>query len=366
MVSLGDTVADLVRRALPSALEGASAASMDEIAGFGANPGGLRMRLHAPAGLAPGAALVVVLHGCGQTAEGYAHGAGWLALADRHGFAVLAPEQTRANNMNLCFNWFEAHDVARGQGEVASIAQMVAHAVDGRALDPRRVFVTGLSAGGAMAAALLATYPDVFAAGAVIAGLPYGAAHGVQEALGAMHGVRPLAPAAWGDKVRAAAPAAASPPCVAIWQGDADSTVAPVAADALAAQWADVHGLTASEAVATATPRHTRRVWRGTDGEVRVELNTIAGMGHGAPLSTAGEAAWGEAGPWLLEVGVPSSLLIAQAWGLTQAVAPARPKARAAAPSPAAPAPPPRSPPASGLDVGEIIAQALRAAGLLR
>ena len=358
MPRLGDTVADLVRRTLPSSAIGASEASMGEVVGFGANPGALRMRLHAPAGLPAGAALVVALHGCGQTAQGYAQGAGWLQLADRCGFAVLAPEQTAANNMNLCFNWFEPHDVARGQGEVASIAQMVAWAVRERALDPGRVFVTGLSAGGAMAAALLATYPDVFAAGAVIAGLPYGAASGVQEALGAMRGGRPLSPAARGDKVRAAGPPGAAPPRLSVWRGDADATVAPSASDALAAQWADLHGLTSWEAVETASPRHARRVWRGSDGEVRVELNTVAGMGHGAPLSSLGEDGCGAPAPWLLEVGVASSRLIAQSWGLTPAPA-------QAARGPAAPQPPAEAG-TSRPDVGEAIARALKAAGLLR
>ena len=355
MARLGDTVADLVRRTLPRA-PGGGDARLAEVAGFGANPGALRMLLHAPPDLATGAALVVVLHGCGQTAQGYAHGAGWLALADACGFAVLTPEQTRGNNMNLCFNWFEPADVARGGGEVASIAQMVARAVRDHSLDPRRVFVTGLSAGGAMAAALLATYPETFAAGAVIAGLPYGAASGMQEAFGAMRNVRSLTARAWGDKVRAAAPAGAAPPRVSVWQGNADSTVTTAAADALVAQWTDVHGLTASEVAPTASPLHTRRVWRGADGATCVELNTLAGMGHGAPLAATGEDGWGEAGPWLLEVGVSSSLLIAAEWGLAPAPA--------GVVSTALQSPPGAAP--SRPDVSEVIARALKGAGLLR
>lgn len=359
MARLGDTVADLVRRTLPHSADSGNA-RLAEVTGFGANPGSLRMHLHAPPGLAAGSALVVVLHGCGQTAQGYAHGAGWLALADACGFAVLAPEQARGNNMNLCFNWFEPGDVARGAGEAASVAQMVDRAVADHALDPRRVFVTGLSAGGAMAAALLAAYPDVFAAGAIIAGLPYGAASGVQEAFGAMRNVRSLSAAAWGDKVRAAAPRGASaPPRVSVWQGDADTTVSAAAADALVAQWADVHGLTASEPASTASPLHRRRVWRGADGGVRVELNTLAGMGHGAPLAATGEGGWGEAGPWLLEVGVSSSLLIAAEWGL--APAPAAARADPASLHPPAPAVAPSRP-----DVAEVIARALKGAGLVR
>jgi poly(hydroxyalkanoate) depolymerase family esterase len=77
------------------------------------------MRIHLPDGLAARAPLVVVLHGCGQTADGYAAGSGWITLADRFGFALLCPEQTRNNNGNLCFNWFEPGDIARASGDGA-------------------------------------------------------------------------------------------------------------------------------------------------------------------------------------------------------------------------------------------------------
>ena len=115
------------------------------------NPGALRMLAFVPPGLAPGAPLVVVLHGCTQTAAGYDAAAGWSALATAHGFALLFPEQVRGNNANGCFNWFETGDSRRGGGEAASIAHAVAAAVAQHRLDPARVFITGLSAGGAMA-----------------------------------------------------------------------------------------------------------------------------------------------------------------------------------------------------------------------
>ena len=118
-------------------------------------------------------ALVVVLHGCGQTAAAYDFGTGWSTLAKRYGFALLMPEQQGANNANTCFNWFNPGDVARGRGEAASIRQMVARMVADHKIDPRRIYVTGLSAGGAMTSVMLATYPEVFAGGAIIAGLPY-------------------------------------------------------------------------------------------------------------------------------------------------------------------------------------------------
>ncbi len=98
---------------------------LNDVAEFGSNPGNLRMLTYVPDNLAPSSPLVVVLHGCTQTAAGYDIGAGWSTLADRYGFALLFPEQRQANNQKLCFNWFEAGDIARDRGEPLSIRQMI-------------------------------------------------------------------------------------------------------------------------------------------------------------------------------------------------------------------------------------------------
>jgi poly(3-hydroxybutyrate) depolymerase len=100
---------------------------LQSFTGFGSNPGDLLARSYLPAELHAGAPLVVVLHGCTQSASSYNRGAGWTSAADDHGFALLFPEQQRANNPNLCFNWFSAADAGRGHGEALSIAQMVQH-----------------------------------------------------------------------------------------------------------------------------------------------------------------------------------------------------------------------------------------------
>src|SRR5215212_11736354 len=151
-----------------------SGGRLQEIEKFGSNPGALRMLTYSPPDLTPGSPLVVVLHGCTQTAAGYDHGAGWSTLADRYGFALLFPEQQKLNNPNGCFNWFLPGDIKRDRGEALSIRQMVERIVHDQRIDRDRVFVTGLSAGGAMTSVMLATYPEVFAGGAIIAGLPYG------------------------------------------------------------------------------------------------------------------------------------------------------------------------------------------------
>ena len=103
-------------------------------------------------------------------------------MADRFGFALLLPEQRRANNPNGCFTWFSAEDTSRECGEALSIRQMIERMVIDHGIDRSRIYVTGLSAGGAMTSVMLATYPEVFAGGAIVAGLPYGSAANVQEA----------------------------------------------------------------------------------------------------------------------------------------------------------------------------------------
>src|SRR5476649_3050912 len=173
---------------------------LTEVTGFGSNPGALRMFKYVPADPQP--SLVVVLHGCTQTAASYDFGAGWSTLADRHGFVLLLPEQQRANNARNCFNWFCAGDIERGRGEAMSIRCMVEKMIVDHGIDRRRVFITGLSAGGAMTSVMLATYPEVFAAGAIIAGLPFGLATNVREALNGMLQSRPHPAGELGDLVR--------------------------------------------------------------------------------------------------------------------------------------------------------------------
>ncbi|MBV1799135.1 PHB depolymerase family esterase [Siccirubricoccus sp. G192] len=142
-------LADLVRqRSFQAAATRTAAPHLTEVQDFGPNPGALRMLSFVPEGLPEGAPLVVALHGCTQNAAGYDRGCGWSDLARQLGFALLLPEQRQANNPNRCFNWFEPGDTARDAGEAASIRQMVAHMLAAHRLDPRRVFVTGLSAGG--------------------------------------------------------------------------------------------------------------------------------------------------------------------------------------------------------------------------
>jgi feruloyl esterase len=290
--------------------------SLHEIAAFGSNPGNLRMFAHVPPGLDAKPALVVALHGCTQSARDYAVGTGWCDVADRHGFVVIYPEQQSSNNPKNCFSWFVPADTARGGGEALSIRQMIEKAVSEFGIDQRRIFITGLSAGGAMASVMLAAYPEVFAGGAIIGGLPYGSASNVQEAFDAMFNDRMPSARALGDRVRAASKHEGRWPRISVWHGTADAVVKPSNAEHILSQWINVQGLQREPSELEHGARYTRRVWSDKNGEPQLEAFSVAGMGHGVPLATKGPAACGAVGPFFLDAGVSSTYRILRFWEL--------------------------------------------------
>ncbi|MFJ4776638.1 PHB depolymerase family esterase [Streptomyces sp. NPDC088762] len=244
------------------------------------------MYVYRPASLPADPPLVVALHGCTQNAQVYADNSGLPELADRRGFLLVFAETTSGNNISQCFNWFQATDNVRGQGEAASIRQMVTHAVSAYGTDPARTYVTGLSAGGAMTSVVLATYPDVFAAGAVVAGLPYDCTKDT-AALGCMNPGVDRSPAVWAQRVRDAYPSWAGPwPRLAVWHGDQDTKVVPRNADELRDQWTALHGLSQTPDRTTSIgPNATRHEeFLAPDGTVAVEVNRVPGIGHGTPV----------------------------------------------------------------------------------
>nr|MBS0021497.1 PHB depolymerase family esterase [Gammaproteobacteria bacterium] len=290
-----------------------------EVTSFGSNPGELRMLTYVPAMLAPSPALVVVLHGCTQTAGSFDKGSGWSTLADRFGFALLLPEQHWTNNPLRCFNWFRAEDTARDRGEPLSIKQMIERMIAEYGIDRGRVYVTGLSSGAAMTSVMLATYPDLFAGGAILAGVPYRSANGLQEAFETIFQGRSRSGREWGDLVRAASPHEGPWPKISVWHGDADSSVKPMNADEVIKQWVDVHGLHPSPSIERDVNGHAHRVWQGADGAHLIESYTITGMAHGAPLEPgAEEHQCGTAAPFFNDVGLSSTYHIARFWGLPE------------------------------------------------
>ncbi|CRK60020.1 Poly(3-hydroxyalkanoate) depolymerase [Alloactinosynnema sp. L-07] len=294
----------------------ARAAAIEEVTGFGSNPGDLRMFRYVPTGLPTGRPLVVVMHGCTQDAAGYGSNSGWTRLADAHGFALTLPQQKQANNANSCFNWFETADTARGSGEALSIKQMVDRM---RAdMGSASTYVTGLSAGGAMTAVMLATYPDVFAGGGIVAGIPYRCATTVSAAFTCMSRGVGMTPAQWGDKVRAAFAHTGPKPKVSIWHGSADTTVKPVNRVELVDQWTNVHGTDQSLDVSDTIGGYPHKVY----GSV-VESYEITGMNHGHPVDPGtGPTQCGTTAAYVLDVNMCSAYHIARFWGLVGGVVP--------------------------------------------
>jgi poly(hydroxyalkanoate) depolymerase family esterase len=292
---------------------------LTEDTNFGSNPGMLKMYTYSPASMPSGAApLVVALHGCTQTAADYVN-AGWNELADVAKFYVVYAEQQSSNNAEECFDWFTTSDITRDAGEALSIKQMVDAMKAMVSIDPARVFVTGLSSGGAMTPVMLATYPDVFAAGASMSGIPYGCAMSETDAFSCENpGVTKTA-SAWGDLVRGADSGFAGPfPRLSIWQGSSDSTVAPANQTAMVAQWTNVHGLPQTATATNSVGPATHAVYADAQGNVAVETYLIPNMGHGTALEVgfAPAGGCGQAGAFLLDVGICSTYWAGAFFGL--------------------------------------------------
>lgn len=289
------------------ALGGGSA--LEPVASFGDNPGGLAMYVHAPASLRAGAPVVVALHGCTQNASAYAS-AGWNELADQIGFVVVYAEQSTSNDAQRCFRWWDPAQTSRDGGEPRSIKSMVDYART--KYGARDAYVTGLSAGGAMTAVMLATYPDVFRAGAVMSGLPYHCATSQSDAYTCMGGSKDETAAA----LKSALPSAAlaDPPRVAVWHGAADYLVRPANATSLVRQWTAAHGLDEKASATEHVGKATHDVFRDAHGVVQVESWIIDGMGHGVALDPKNGC--GTAGAFLLDEALCSTRKAAEFFGI--------------------------------------------------
>lgn len=231
--------------------------------------------LYRPASAAPGMPLVVMLHGCTQSPEDFARGTAMNGLADELGFLVAYPRQTQAANPQKCWNWFRPGDQRRGCGEPALIAGLVHEILEAERADRDRVYVAGLSAGGAAAAIMADAYPDMFAAVGIHSGLACGAAKDLPSALAAMkrggtHGARPSA-------------ADESFVPVITFHGDRDGIVHEANAREIVRSASVAAGVPVTTDVETGEARgrlYTRALSRDQSGRVLIEQWTVAGARH--------------------------------------------------------------------------------------
>ena len=328
----------------------ARANETEQVMEFGPNPGGLLMYRYVPDDLPTGMPLVVALHGCTQGALGFDDESGWTDLADRVGFALLLPEQPAGNNPDRCFRFFSEEHNRRGAGEAASIAAMIeAMLADAElGLDGSQVFITGLSAGGAMAVAMLASYPELFAGGAVIAGVPYGCASSFGSPWLAMQrwwflmtnpfgeagwaswrcgiarhgfpnsGATKASAAEWRERLEEAGGDLSAPaPRVAFWQGDADGTVDPANLMELVKQWTALHGIDAEADAESSGGGMLVRDYSDGSGPALVESVELQGLGHAQPVDPGPQPGHcGLAAPHFEDRDICAALRIAEFWGL--------------------------------------------------
>jgi poly(hydroxyalkanoate) depolymerase family esterase len=233
---------------------------------FSAAAGARPYRLFVPPGLPASPGLIVMLHGCSQTPEDFAAGTRMNEVAGGKGFLVLYPEQVRSANVQRCWNWFNPADQQRDRGEPALIAGMTRAVMAEFNVDRRRVFVAGLSAGGAGAAIMGAAYPDLYAAIGVHSGLACGAAHDMASAFAAMQQGKP-------------GTGSLTIPTI-IFHGDRDGTVNKLNADAVAAGLAGLDTATVEHGQVPHGLAYTRAVRRGARRGLLLEQWTVHGAGH--------------------------------------------------------------------------------------
>jgi len=220
-----------------------SISQMKRVKDFGPNPGRLKMYVHKPAHLPDTATypMVVALHGCYQNARRMARQSGWNKLAKKHNFILMYPQQRRFNNPAKCFNWFNKKDTDANNGETASVKAMINYCFHNYSVDSSRVFVYGLSAGAAMGVSVMANFPEVFKAGAILAGAPYGMAGNIFEASGAMLRPRIMTPSEWGTIITDKHPHGINYPQLVVVHGLRDKVVNIQSSRELVKQWTFLH-----------------------------------------------------------------------------------------------------------------------------
>lgn len=262
---------------------------------FGNNPGNLKMFIHIPPGADKNNAmpLLVVLHGCYHTADKVSLQTGWNKLADLLGFYVLYPQQKTGNNPSRCFSWYRSADTKKDKGETFSIKNMVEYVKLTYPVDSGRVFISGLSAGGAMGVALMASYPRIFRCGAIFAGAPYHSATSMTSGMFTMLGWRGKSPEGWAEYVLKQNPGyTGSYPGIIIYQGEDDHVVRGRNAENLVKQWTSLHHINPADKhevpLYAGIPDITRFSYSDSSGKEAVVLYKVRNLGHALVIHPGG------------------------------------------------------------------------------
>ena len=315
----------------------ANAGTFKEETAFGDNPASLRMFTYAPDFLPKDRPLVVVMHGCMQGAADAYRNTGWSALADAQGFALLLPQQVATNNPTSCFNWFMSENQKAGHGEPASIRAMIARMEQEYGVKSGKIYISGLSAGAAMTAIMLATYPEVFAAGAIMAGPAYRCADNAMEAMECMWIGRPGRTAEeWGAAILGATSYRGPWPRVSIWNGSSDTVVSPQNLVDNRKQWLNVNGIddgALQNTTVTGTITCSGSAYSADhavfskNGQSVVETWVVKGAGHGVSIDSKSQCGFNRydacsvtqtptSNGYNVDTGLCAVRLIADFWGL--------------------------------------------------
>jgi len=274
---------------------------------FGDNPGDLSASYYHETS---NKSLIVLLHGCVQQGERLAEQTALLALANKKQFSLLIPQQSQNNNIKGCFNWFSSQDIEKNQGESLSIKNMITTVNAEQNFS--NIYIIGLSAGGAMASSMVVNYPELFTAGAIVAGIPYPCADNLITAIACMRSGPSQNPDQLTALVKEINGTQSNWPPLSIFTGDADAVVNPKNSQQLAIHWAQ---LTQSSQQPTIEKHQGYQVsqWQGKNQQLNVELIEIENMGHGiavAPEKIDG----GSVAPFVISTPISTILYLLEAW----------------------------------------------------
>ena len=276
---------------------------------FGNNPGELQASYYKPNVNNP--TIVVLLHGCMQNGQELAQNSGLLNLA-KGNFALLLPQQSTNNNIKSCFNWYSANDYSRDSGESLSIKNMIISLKN--QLQSHNIYIIGLSGGGAMSSVMLVNYPELFTAGAVIAGIPFPCADGLITAISCMKNGPSQTVFDLTSQIKQQNDEPKKWPKLSVWTGSNDKIVNPSNSVALARQWAGLRQIQSKPNVSR-KPGYTISEWHNKQKQVQVELIEVEDLGHGIMVNPEVRNG-GTASDFLLESPISTVMHVTKTWHL--------------------------------------------------